>query len=48
MKVHSPGKTNDLVVRVDGKVVFQKKTNGGMNEKNAQEMIRQLETLARA
>ena len=26
-------------VRVDGKVVFQKKTNGGMNEENAQQMI---------
>ena len=48
VKVHSPVKTNDLVVRVDGKVVFQKKANGGMNEKNAQEMIRQLETQARA
>ena len=48
VKVHSPGKTNDLVVRVDGKVVFQKKANGGMNEENAQQMIRQLETQARA
>ena len=41
-------KDNDLVVRVDGKVVFQKKANGGMNEENAQQMIRQLETQARA
>lgn len=33
-------KNKDLVVRVDGKAVFQKKTNGGVN---AQEMMRQLE-----
>ena len=29
VRVHSPVKTNDLVVRVDGKVVFQMKTYGG-------------------
>lgn len=35
VRVYTPGKTNDLIIRVDGKVVFQKKTNGKLNEKNA-------------
>lgn len=47
VKTHTPGKTNNLIVRIDGKVVFEKKTNGKMDEKNAQEMIRQLETLSK-
>ena len=47
VKTFTPGTTRDLIVRIDGKVIFQKKNDGKMNEKNAQEMIKQLETLAR-
>ena len=36
VKVYTPGKTKDLIVKIDGKIVFQKKTNGSMNDKNAQ------------
>lgn len=48
VKTYSPGKTANLIVKVDGKVIFEKKTNGKMDEKNAQNMIRQLDTLAKA
>lgn len=47
VRVHTPGKTNDLIIRVDGKVVFQKKTNGRLDDKNAQEMINQIEILCK-
>jgi predicted Rdx family selenoprotein len=45
--VYTPGTTRDLIVRVSGKVVYQKKTSGGMNDKNAVEMIRQMTVAAK-
>lgn len=47
VKAYSPGTTGDLIVRVDGKVIFQKKTNGNMDDNTAPEMIKKLYIVAR-
>ena len=42
VRVFTPGTTRDLIVRVGGKVAYQKKTNGGMNDTNALLMVQNI------
>lgn len=47
VKVFSPGHTANLIIRVDGQAIYEKKKNGKMDEKNAQEVVRQIAALAK-
>jgi predicted Rdx family selenoprotein len=47
VKAYSPGTTGDLIVKVDGKVIFQKKTHGNLDDNTAPEMIKKLYIVAR-
>lgn len=43
IKTYSPGMTGNLIVRMNGKVFFEKKVQGDMNDQNAQGMVRKIE-----
>jgi predicted Rdx family selenoprotein len=36
IRTYTPGTTRNLIVRTGGKVIYEKKVNGGMNDKNAE------------
>lgn len=48
VRVYSPGTTRNLIVRVDGKTVYEKKVDGKLNGTSAKKMISQIETLSKA
>lgn len=48
IKNYSPGKTANLIVKVDGKIIYEKKVNGKLDDAKAKQLVTQIDTLTKA